>query len=219
MDIDINEMFSEKNQSIFLNKLELDLTNNNDTLLLATKHIVMMEFAKVLSSLKKMYEKYSVDYNEDELKKLLSHTKTSLLGDINTVIEAKLNANKEYIEQNKGCENKRTYLKQYHQHIDDNDSVFNENILLSVQTNSEIKLYGSLIKLYPCVSEEMQQELLQMINIDFSKKISTRVIQESKLRSMTLKNMLEETYQKYLDLSKKTHVGKGVPKVKKKIDK
>ncbi|MBQ7137220.1 MAG: hypothetical protein IJO43_04520 [Bacilli bacterium] len=219
MDIDINEMFSEKNQTIFLNKLQMDLSNNNDALTLATKHIVMMEFAKVLSSLKKMYEKYSVDYDEEELKQLLSKTKNALLDDINAVIDDKFKNNDDYVEQSKGKEIRKTYLKQYHQHIDDNDNTFNENVLLAVQTNSEVNLYEDLVRLYPCASEEMQQELLQMINVDFSKRISTRVIQESKLRSMTLKNISEETYQKYLDLSRNSSVLGSGSKVKKKTDK
>ena len=47
-DININELFSEKNQSIFLNKLLLDLENNTDTLSRSTKNIVLMEIIMIL---------------------------------------------------------------------------------------------------------------------------------------------------------------------------
>ena len=55
MNTDLKEMFNEKNQSLFLNKLIMDLENNTDTFKLATKNIVKIEIAKLLSSLRKRF--------------------------------------------------------------------------------------------------------------------------------------------------------------------
>ena len=52
IDVDINEMFNEKNQTIFLKTLKTELINNCETFKLSSKHAVMMEIAKLLSSLK-----------------------------------------------------------------------------------------------------------------------------------------------------------------------
>ena len=54
MNTDLKEMFNEKNQSLFLNKLIMDLDNNTDTFKLVSKNIIKIEVAKLFSSLKRV---------------------------------------------------------------------------------------------------------------------------------------------------------------------
>jgi len=218
IDIDINDMFSEKNKDLFLNKLILDLGNNTETFKLATKHIVMIEVAKLLSSLKRIYDKYSISYVENDIKGLLSETKTTLLEDVNVLIDEKNSNNASYVDSNRSKQVNKKYLKDYHRHIDESDSTFQDGLKLAVSEASEISLYNSLIGLYPCSNEEMQQDILQIVNVDFSNTIIARVSAESKLRSRTLKNISEEDYQKYLEFSKNSDITKTVSKVKTKAD-
>jgi len=68
--------------------------------------------------------------------------------------------------------------------------------------------------LYSCENEEMQQDILRTVNVDFSHSISTRIIKESQHRSMTLKNISGETFEKYLELSKNSTQPKKQAKLK-----
>lgn len=206
IDKNINEMFSEKNQAIFLNKLLLDLDNNVDTFKLATKHIIMIEIAKLLSSLKKTYSKYSVTIDENNIKDLLSKTKKNLIDEINIVIDEKVNANSDYIEENRNGKINKGYLSGYHKQIDESEQKFIGALNLTVKEVSEVRLYNSLVTLYPCVNEEMQHEMLYSINIDFTNSLISRISNESKHRNMTLKNISDESYQKYLEISKNTEL-------------
>jgi len=201
MNTDIKEMFSEKNQSLFFNKLIMDLENNTDTFKLATKNIVKIEIAKLLSSLRKIYYSFSVPIDEEKVKELLSLTKNSLLTDINILIDKKYDGNSDFIKDKDEPINSK-YVKSYHKHIDKVESEFEGSLKLAVCEQAEIVLYTELIKLYPCVNEDMQQEMLKKINLDFSNTMINRIVDESVHRNRTLKNMSDETYKSYLNLNK-----------------
>ena len=218
IDMDINELFSEKNQQIFLNKLLLDLGNNTESFKITTKHIVMVEIAKLLSSLKRVYDKYSIEYDEKAIKKVLSETKSNLLEDINVLIEEKKEINSSFVDNSQQKKINKTYLKDYHKNIDESESSFEGSVKLSVQEHTEIYLYNKLINLYPCCNEEMQQDIMQIINVECCHTIISRVIDEGRHRSMTLKNMSGETYEKYLELSKCSSQSPKPQKVKIKTD-
>lgn len=219
IDIDINEMFSEKNQEIFLNKLKMDLQNNEDSFKLATKHIVMVEFAKLVSSLKRLYDKYSVVYNEQQLKELLNKTKKELMQEVNLVIEDKTSRNIKFIDESTQKKMNKGFLKEYYWHIDETEKNFEENINLAVKEFSEIGFYTSLISFIPCKNVEMQNELIKSINVDFSHTVVLRSIDESKHRNMTLKNITEESFKKYLDLKENNSLLNKKNKIKVKKEK
>lgn len=218
IDMNINEMFSEKNQTIFFNKLIMDLDNNSDIFKLAAKNKVILELATLLSSLKRVYDKYLVQYDENKLKELLSKTKTSLLEDINVIIDDKTATNSNFINSNRNMKINKAYLKEYHKQIDDGETSFEESIKLSIHEHTEINLYDTLIKLYPCRNEEMQQDIINVINNDCCSKLVSKIVSEGKHRSMTLKNMSEETYQKYLELNKNSDNSYKSSKIKSKKD-
>lgn len=201
MTININEMFDEKNQSLFINNLIVNLDNNTDTFKLTVKNIIMIEIAKLLSSLKKIYDKYDVEFTEEKLKELLNSTKKDLFEDIGVVIENRKTSNKEYIEKEPLKINK-TYLKGYHKHIDETENTFEGVVNIGIKEDTDVKLYESLISLYPSKNEEMHFDVLKTINMDFTNTLISRVVEENKHRNKTLKNMSEATYEKYLELSK-----------------
>ena len=205
MNTDLKELFNERNQSLFFNKLIMDLENNTDTFQLATKNIIKMEIAKLLSSLRKIYNDYSVKIDEDKIKALLSNSKNSILADINILIDNKSKNNKKYINNSdKSSVSTKKYIKTYHKFIDENEDEFKETLKLAVREEAELGIYTSLINLYPCVNEEMQQAILEKINLDFSNSLINRISSESFHRNMTLKNMSEETYKSYLNLNKQS---------------
>lgn len=212
IDMNIDEMFSEKNQFLFLNKLIMDLENNTDTFKIASKSIVMMEIAKLLSSLKKMYDKYSVNYDETKIKELLTGTKKSLLEDINAAISNRYATIKNHIDvQNKQSINKE-YLKKYYSHIDESETIFENDLNVEIKQDTEVVLFEQLIKLYPSVSEEMHNDMLVIVNIELTQNLISRIIDESTHRSKTLKNMADESYKKYLELNKSSVVPKKMVK-------
>ena len=203
VDIDINEMFSEKHQKMFFDKLRLDLDNNTDTFKLATKNIIKIEMAKLLSSLKKIYDKYSLDIDDELIKQILNDSKNSMLESTMIVIDEKRDKNKNYVSnQENQSSNTKKFLKEYSKQIDDNELPFEENLNLAIKEETEVSLYNKLMNAYSCVNEEMHQDILTTININFSQTLFNRISGESLHRNQTLKNMAEETYKKYLDLDK-----------------
>lgn len=205
MTININEMFDEKNQSLFINNLIVNLDNNTETLKLTVKNIVMIEIAKLMSSLKKIYNKYDIEFVEEKLKEILNSTKKDLFEDIGLVIENRKNSNKGYIEKEPLKINK-TYLKKYHKHIDETEDSFEGMVNIGIKEDTDVKLYESLISLYPNKNEDMHFDILKIINIDFTNTLISRVIDENKHRNKTLKNMSEAAYEKYLELSKNANI-------------
>lgn len=203
MSIDLKEMFNEKNQDLFLKKMIMDLENNTDTFKLSSKNIIKIEIAKLLSSLRRVYFKYSLEINEEHLKELLSDSKNKLLTDINLLVDKKFDNNKEYIKNIDRSETINIkYIKSYHKHINDTEEDFEDNVKIAICEISEIGLYKKLTKLQPCVNEEMHQDILKIINMDFSNTLISRIIDESIHRNRTLKNISEETYSWYSNLNK-----------------
>lgn len=215
VDIDINEMFSEKHQKMFFDKLRLDLDNNTDTFKLATKNIIKIEMAKLLSSLKKIYDKYSLDIDDELIKQILNDSKNSMLESTMIVIDEKRDKNKNYVSnQENQSSNTKKFLKEYSKQIDDNELPFEENLNLAIKEETEVSLYNKLMNAYSCVNEEMHQDILTTININFSQTLLNRISGESMHRNQTLKNMAEETYKKYLDLDKSRIVKNESVKIK-----
>lgn len=204
IDIDINELFNEKNQTIFLETLKTTLINNSETFKLSSKHIVMMETAKLLSSLKKIYEKHKISIDDVAVRRLLIHSKNGLIEGVNILIDDRTAKNQRYLDNSQTRKKNKTFLRDYHKEIDHNTESFNDALTLIVNENAEIGLYKSLVSLYQCTSEEMQQDLLKVINVDFSRTIISRIAEQNKYRGMTLKNMSTESLEKYLEISRKT---------------
>lgn len=203
MNMDLKEMFNEKNQDIFLKKMIIDLDNNIDTFKLSSKNIVKIEIAKLLSSLRRMYFKYSIQIDDLKMKDLLSKSKNELLTKINLLIDKKSTQSKEYIEnKNKNDAINNKYIKAYHKHINCVEKKFEDNINVEVRQIAEIELIKSLVKIQPCLNEEMHQELLKIVNVEFSRTVIGRIIDESIHRNRTLKNISEETYEWYSNLNK-----------------
>ena len=215
MNIDLKEMFSEKNQDLFLNKLIIDLDNNTDTFKLTSKNIIKIELAKLLSSLRRIYNKYLVNIDEEKLKEVLSNNKNTMLIEINLLIDKKCEQNKQYIkdtEKKDNCNNK--YIKSYHKHINDVEKEFEDNLNLVVRETAETGIYQKIINIRSCANEEMHQEVLKTINTDFASNLISRISQESIHRNRTLKNMSEETYSWYSNLNKSSLKIKSSEKTK-----
>ncbi len=215
MNLDINDMFTEQNRKIFINKLGLDLVNNSSAFSLSTANIVKIEIAKLFSFIKRTYSKYEVKADMDIIKKILSETKDSILGDLETLICDRQEKNNNYLTESETSAINKKYINNYHKAIDENEEDFENGVKLSVSENSNVRLYNQLINAYPCKNEKMQNEIFQQINVDFSNNIIRRIIDEGKHRSGTLKNMSLETYAYYKDLNSNTNTVKSRVKVMK----
>lgn len=202
MDENINAMFTEKNQELFFNKLGMDIDNNADTFKLASKNIVMIEIAKLLSNLKRVYGSYSIELDDDKVKKILADTKNVIMDDIFVIIDEKANSNKKYIEDHNKDKVDSKCVKKFHKHIDDSEVDFEETLSLSIKEHAEVNLCSSLLALYPCVDEQMHGQVLENVNIKFGENLINRITNEGVHRNLTLKNMVDETYKKYLELNK-----------------
>lgn len=203
MSIDLKEMFNEKNQDLFFNKLVMDIENNVDTFKLSTKNIVKIEIAKLLSSLRRVYYKYSVNIDEDKLKEILGSGKNKLLMDINALIDKKCEKNKEYIKNtNRDETTNAKYIKSYHKHINCVEKEFEDDLTLSIRKTSGVEFLQKIIAIQPCVNVEMHQEIQKTVDVDFPSVLISRIKDESIHRNRTLKNISEETYCWYCNLNR-----------------
>ena len=201
MSMNLKEMFHEKNQDLFFNKLILDLENNTDTFKLTSKNIVKIEIAKLLSSLRRIYSKYSMVVNDDELKSILGKNKKELLRTIELLIDKKNDDNKEYIKTNKEPTNKQ-YIKSYGKHINSTEEKFEQDLKVAVLKNADVLLCQQILRMQSCCNEQAHEEIFKVINLDFCGNLIDRIIDESLHRNRTLKNISEETYKWYLNLNK-----------------
>jgi len=79
MDNDIKVMFEKKNRELLFQKLILDLENNTDTFKKTIKYKIGMEFALLVSSLKKIYAKNGVFINDKNLNEILNESHHELI--------------------------------------------------------------------------------------------------------------------------------------------
>lgn len=203
MSIDLKEIFNEKNQDLFFNKLIMDIENNIDTFKLSTKNIVKIEIAKLLSLLRRLYYKYSISIDEDSLKEILGKSKNIILKDVNELIDKKCERNQEFIKNtDRNQPSNIKYIKSYHKHINDVEKSFEEDLKFSIRKTSGEEILSKIVALKPCINEEMHQEIQKIIDVDFPSILISRITDESIHRNRTLKNISEETYRWYSNLNK-----------------
>ena len=75
---DLKRMFDEQNAKILKNKLMLDIDNNTDSLILTLSNVIMLEMNKLIKGIVKFCNDNNIEYNEEELEKLIDSEKEKL---------------------------------------------------------------------------------------------------------------------------------------------
>ncbi len=204
MDIEINEMLNEQNRKLFIKKLKLDLDSNSEVTLLTITNIVKIEIAKLLSSLKKIYLKYEIAFDDTLFKDILLEAKKVIISDMETLIEDRKEKINNYTDYDNNLQINKKYINDYGQYIDELQKEEEDNVKLSVSEVASSKIYQEITNRKLFEKEDIQLVVYEQINSIFANDVGKRITDEVKLRNNTLKNMSRETYSYYKDLNNNT---------------
>ena len=188
---DVKEQLKEKNKEIYLNKLNLDLTNNSEVLIITLennlKNIESKTFKIVLSILESFQKQ---DIIQEYIKEFIKDYKDNLFN---------LVSNKRY--------NLEKQIKLTNKIIDYKEIIINENKILKENLNNNFdKLIKELInKINSLLTDEFSKLRINeyLINI-YKEKINHNILDTIINRDIILLNTFKESYLKYLELNKNT---------------
>lgn len=206
MDMDINKMFQDKNKEIFKNSLSLEMERNLESLKNTTDNCVALEINKLIIFFTKYFNETNIEFKKEELLGLLYREKT----DINNIVNNRIEEKKISIKENflsKDIEEDvitEEYLNKYYEELSNETKKMNDDLDLLLKTEICTEFFPKIIKKYKLETKEQEERINSRINILFKNTIISRIKEETLFRDESLKNMTIESYNKYLDLNKRT---------------
>ena len=190
-DEDIKKQLEVKNQEIYLNKLNLDLDNNLEVLVLTIDNLLKIQLDELQRKIIEISEGYEYEKNfkDSSIKfmDLYTNNLMNLLQDRKTYI-------KESLELDNDIEIYKNKLKEIY-----------SNIILNLENKSSL------------IIKKLEKELVNYLNTDFKiqrlnayleyiflKNLNNKVCDVIRNRDVILINTFNETYLKYLELNKNT---------------
>lgn len=206
MDMDINKMFQDKNKEIFKNSLILEMERNLEALKNTTDNCVALEINKLAIFFTKYFNESNIKFKKEELLGLLYREKSEINNIVNSKIEEKKVRLKENFLQKDIEENVLTeeYLNKYYEELSKETEKLNNDLDLLLKTEICTEFSPEIIKKYKLSSKEQEERINSRINILFKNTIISRIKEETMFRDESLKNMSIESYNKYLELNKRT---------------
>lgn len=154
MDNTIIEMFKEKNDKILIEKLLLDLNNNNDSLRLTTNNkIELVLCIKFLKKINKVLKNNEMEYDI----KTLNDTIEDIKNIIREKIETFLNMRKEKIKYE--ISNNFTNVDDLSTFIDQNEAMLKDEIETYINVVVYEQLENKLFDLYKFKTEDLKEEI------------------------------------------------------------
>ena len=206
MDIDINKMFKEKNKEIFKNNLTLEMEINLETLKNTTDNCVSLEINKLFLFFKSFFEENNIDYKKEELLGLLYREKKTINDIVNNKIEEKKNNIKNNFLNNNQTEEilSDEFLNKYFEELKKESDRINDSIELLLKEEICIVFSSEIVKKYKLDNNDQLERINSRINILFKDNIISRIKDQIIFRDDSLKNMANESFNKYVDLTNKT---------------
>jgi hypothetical protein len=206
MNTDISKMFQDKNKEIFQNSLILEMERNLESLKNTTDNCVSLEINKLTIFFSKYFNESNIEYKKEELLGILFREKT----EINKIINAKIEEKKIRIRENflskeiKSDIVEKSYLDEYYEFLSEETKLLNEETDLLLKTEICTKFFPNILKKYKLNTKEQEERLNSRINVLFKDTIIRRIKEQSLFRDESLKNMSLESYNKYLELNRRT---------------
>ena len=206
MDIDINKMFKEKNKEIFNNNLTLEMERNLDTLKNTTDNCVSLEINKLFLFFKSFFEENKIEYKKEELLGFLYREKKTINDIVNNKIEEKKNNIKNQFLNNNQKEEilSEEFLNNYFEELKNESDRINEDIELLLKEEICINFSSNIIKKYKLDNNDQLERINSRINVLFKDNIISRIKDQIVFRDDSLKNMANESFNKYINLTNKT---------------
>ncbi len=203
IDEDISKMFKDKNKEIFLNSLTLEMERNLETLKNTTDNCVALEINKLFLFFKKYFQEIDIKYKKEELLGILYRERKN----INDIINAKIEEKKQRIKENfleKVVEIDDTFLDQYSDELSSETNRINSEIELELKKEIRTEFSMNITSKYKLKTIEQEERIHSRINILFNESVISRIKEQTIFRDDSLKNMAKESYNKYIELNKRT---------------
>lgn len=203
IDEDISKMFKDKNKEIFLNSLTLEMERNLETLKNTTDNCVALEINKLFLFFKKYFQEIDIKYKKEELLGILYRERKN----INDIINAKIEEKKQRIKENfleKVVEIDDTFLDQYSDELSSETNRINSEIELELKKEIRTEFSMHITSKYKLKTIEQEERIHSRINILFNESVISRIKEQTIFRDDSLKNMAKESYNKYIELNKRT---------------
>lgn len=188
---DIRKQLKEKNKEIYLNKLNLDLTNNLEVLVLTIDNLLNNISRDTISKILGITESFqNQNIIESNINKFIDEYRAFLI----TLIDNKKENIETYYKENADLSDFKDKIKEINYNIKEKlDTNFDKNIN---------KLITEITNLYK--DEFCKFRITEYLKNIFKENINHKIIDTINSRDIILLNTFKETYQKYLDLNKNT---------------
>lgn len=198
MDNTIIEMFKEKNDKILIEKLLLDLNNNNDSLRLTINNkidlVVSVKFLKKINNVLKNTE---IEYDIKTLNDIVEQTKKTIKEESEKILEIrKQKIEHEIVNNFSGVENLSSTIEKSEEELKTQIETF-INKLIYEQTQNNI------FDLYKFKSVDQKEEVISTLK-RFDSELTLNVLTPLTERNCSLKNIMKETEDKVIELNEKT---------------
>ena len=206
MDLDINQMFKEKNKEVFKNSLTLEMERNLDTLKNTTDNCVSLEINKLFLFFKSFFQENNIEYKKEELLGLLYKEKKIINDLVNNEIENKKNNIKDNFFNNSFKEDiiSEEFVNNYYDKLKEETIIINDKIDLLLKEEISTNFIIDITKKYKLENDNQLERINSRINVLFKNNIISRIKDQIIFRDDSLKNMAYESYNKYVNLNNKT---------------
>jgi len=205
MDIDITKLFKSKNKEILKNSLQLEMERNLDTLKNTTDNCVSLEINKIFLFFKNYFNEINVEYKKEELLGILYRERKNINDIVNEEIEKKKNRIvNDFLEKETEEVLSEEYLDEYYNLLKEETERVDNEIEIKIKTEITTNFTPGLIKKYKLEKEEYADRIHSRVDVLFKDNILSRVKDQIAFRDESLKNMMKESYNKYLELNKST---------------
>lgn len=199
MNKSIAETFKEKNLQILINKIMLDLDNNDDSLKLTINNKMSLLCIKFSQRINNFFKDNNINSYEF---KTISEIFNNLSIDMNEYILELLKERKEFIRE-KINETNIDDLEKLNNLIDETVNVTRSNLEVNINEKIYIDLFNNITKYVIFDNESQKEELINKLK-KMDTELTDSIITSITERNTSLKNVMKETKNKVDDINKKT---------------
>lgn len=198
MDNTIIEMFKEKNDKILVEKLLIDVDNNDDSLKLTIKNkIELVVSGKFLRKLNTILKNSGIDYDVKTLDEIVKNLKESIKQKTDELLDNRKNNICAEIRKDS------TESENLFRTIDEQTEVLKSELEILINQLIYSELQNEIFSLYTFKSEEQKEKISEALK-KFDSVLTLNVLESLSYRNGSLKNMMRETYAKVTELNEKT---------------
>lgn len=206
MDVDIKEMFKEKNKLILINSLQYDVEKNITSLLETITNIFNLEFDTAIKNIISIYEDGNYLDSNKSVTEIINKIKMSCFNEIDVLLEKKqIDLDNEI----SNIEFEKKHMEKYYEYVLSGTSKLKESFKTFCVNDIEDKAYNELaVIVEKNISKEYQERVLNRIkDYLFNRlygKLETKIHMEVMLRDNNLINKAKEGYLRYQEICSKT---------------